>query len=48
MGPLPPTQDDRAIWDIWQSQYTLPAVTCADELGVTPARLVAARERLEA
>ena len=34
MGPLPPTQDDRAIWDIWQSQYTLPAVTCADELGV--------------
>jgi len=34
MGPLPPTQDDRAIWDIWQSQYNLPAVTCADELGV--------------
>lgn len=34
MGPLPPTQDDRAIWDIWQSQFTLPAVTCADELGV--------------
>ena len=34
MGPLPPTQDDRLIWDIWQSQYTLPAVTCADELGV--------------
>lgn len=34
MGPLPPTQDDRLIWDIWQSQYTLPAVTCADELGL--------------
>jgi len=34
LGPLPPTQDDRAIWDIWQSQYTLPVVTCADELGV--------------
>ena len=34
MGPLPPTQDDRLIWDIWQSQYTLPAVTVADELGL--------------
>lgn len=32
MGPLPPGTDDRAIWDIWQSQYTLPAVTVADEL----------------
>ncbi|MGB3797541.1 MAG: methyltransferase [Alteraurantiacibacter sp.] len=34
MGPLPPGTDDRAIWDIWQSQFTLPAVTVADELGV--------------
>jgi len=34
MGPLPPTHDDRLIWDIWQSQFTLPAVTVADELGV--------------
>lgn len=33
MGPLPPSQDDRAIWDIWQSQYLLPLVTVADELG---------------
>lgn len=34
MGPLPPSRDDRALWDIWQSQYILPAVTVADELGV--------------
>ena len=34
MGPLPPTQDDRLIWDMWQSQFTLPAMTVADELGV--------------
>ncbi len=34
MGPLPPSRDDRAIWDIWQSQYVLPAVTVADELGL--------------
>lgn len=34
MGPLPPTQDDRLIWDLWQSQFTLPAMTVADELGV--------------
>ncbi|MFB0611214.1 methyltransferase [Aurantiacibacter poecillastricola] len=34
MGPLPPGMDDRAIWDIWQSQFMLPAVTVADELGV--------------
>lgn len=34
MGPLPPTQDDRLIWDLWQSQFILPAVTVGDELGV--------------
>ncbi|MWV28239.1 methyltransferase [Aurantiacibacter rhizosphaerae] len=34
MGPLPPGTDDRPIWDIWQSQFTLPAVTVADELGL--------------
>ncbi|WP_338244464.1 methyltransferase [Aurantiacibacter hainanensis] len=34
MGPLPQGVDDRAIWDIWQSQFTLPAVTVADELGL--------------
>ncbi|QZH74980.1 MAG: methyltransferase domain-containing protein [Erythrobacter sp.] len=26
--------DDRPLWDVWQSQFTLPAVTVADELGV--------------
>ncbi|MCB2065708.1 MAG: methyltransferase domain-containing protein [Erythrobacter sp.] len=34
MGPLPPSTDDRAMWDVWQSQFTLPAVTVADELGL--------------
>lgn len=34
MGPLPPGTDDRAIWDIWESQFTLPCVTVADELGL--------------
>ena len=30
----PPTVDDRPIWDLWLSQYLLPAVLVADELGV--------------
>jgi hypothetical protein len=30
---LPPV-DDRAIWDLWLSQYQLPVVLAADELGV--------------
>jgi len=34
MGPLPPSQDDRLIWDIWESQFRLPATTVADELGI--------------
>ena len=34
MGPLPPGTDDRAIWDIWESQFTLLCVTVADELGL--------------
>ena len=33
MGPLPPTNDDRAIWDMWQSQFRLPVCTVADEVG---------------
>lgn len=33
-GHLPPTNDDRLIWDIWESQFRLPACTVADELGV--------------
>src|SRR5260370_316638 len=31
---LQPPIDDRAIWDIWLSQYQLPVVLAADELGV--------------
>ena len=34
MSHLPPTQDDRLIWDIWQSQYRLPVTTVADETGL--------------
>lgn len=29
-----PTVDDRAIWDLWLSQYRLPVVLVADELGL--------------
>jgi hypothetical protein len=29
-----PTVDDRAIWDVWLSQYRLPVVLAADELGL--------------
>ena len=32
-GTLPPTSDDREIWDCWLSQYRLPVVTVADEVG---------------
>ncbi len=33
MGPLPPSTDDRIIWDIWESQFRLPVATVADEVG---------------
>lgn len=33
VGTLPPTSDDREIWDCWQSQFRLPVVTVADEVG---------------
>jgi acetylserotonin N-methyltransferase len=33
-GHLPPTNDDRVIWDMWEAQFRLPAMTVADELGV--------------
>ena len=33
-GHLPPTQDDRVMWDMWESQFRLPACTVADELGI--------------
>ena len=29
-----PSTDDRAIWDLWLSQYRLPVVLAADELGL--------------
>src|SRR6185436_1489686 len=34
MSLEPPTVDDRAIWDLWLSQYQLPIVLIADELGL--------------
>jgi acetylserotonin N-methyltransferase len=30
----PPPIDDRAIWDLWLSQYQLPVVLASDQLGV--------------
>ena len=32
-GALPPSNDDRVMWDIWESMFTLPLVTVADEVG---------------
>jgi acetylserotonin N-methyltransferase len=32
-GALPPSTDDRVVWDIWESMFTLPLVTVADEVG---------------
>lgn len=34
MSHLPPTNDDRVIWDMWEAQFRLPTMTVADELGV--------------
>jgi acetylserotonin N-methyltransferase len=34
MSHLPPTNDDRVIWDMWEAQFRLPVMTAADELGV--------------
>jgi acetylserotonin N-methyltransferase len=33
-GHLPPTNDDRVIWDMWEAQFRLPSMTAADELGI--------------
>lgn len=33
MTALPPTTDDRIVWDTWLAQYRLPVLTVADELG---------------
>jgi 3-hydroxy-5-methyl-1-naphthoate 3-O-methyltransferase len=30
---LPPTMDDRIVWDTWLAQYRLPVLTVADEVG---------------
>jgi hypothetical protein len=39
--PEPPLTDDRALWDAWLSQYRMPALVVADELGLF-ARLIEA------
>src|SRR5699024_11012204 len=31
MSHLPPSRDDRLIWDMWESMFRLPAMTVADE-----------------
>src|SRR5690349_21375123 len=33
-GQLPPTSDDRVIWDLWESMFRLPVATAADEAGI--------------
>jgi 3-hydroxy-5-methyl-1-naphthoate 3-O-methyltransferase len=33
MSALPPTTDDRIIWDTWLSAYRQPVLTVADEVG---------------
>lgn len=33
-GHLPPSTDDRVIWDAWESMFRLPAMTVADETGI--------------
>ncbi|MGX7895562.1 methyltransferase [Tsuneonella sp. HG222] len=36
-GPLPPTVDDREIWDAWLSMFKLPVLTTAIDAGLFPA-----------
>lgn len=33
MGPLPPTREDAAIWDIWLSQFQLPVAVVNCQVG---------------
>ena len=33
-GHLPPTSDDRVLWDTWESMFRLPVCTVADEAGI--------------
>lgn len=37
MTALQPTGNDRLIWETWLSQYRLPVLTVADEIGTFPA-----------
>jgi len=46
MSALPPTLDDRIIWDTWLTRYFFPAMTAADEVG-TFAALAARAMRTE-
>lgn len=34
MSHLPPSNDDRVIWDMWESMFRLPVATAADETGI--------------
>jgi acetylserotonin N-methyltransferase len=34
MSHLPPSTDDRLIWDMWESMFRLPVATAADEVGI--------------
>lgn len=42
MTNLPPTSDDRHIWDLWLSLHRLPMMTVADETGIFNALCAAA------
>jgi cyclopropane fatty-acyl-phospholipid synthase-like methyltransferase len=35
MDLLPPTSEDRTMYDLWESVYYFPAVTVADEIGLS-------------
>jgi hypothetical protein len=37
VSALPPTSDDRVIWDTWLAQYRLPVLTVSDEVGTLAA-----------
>jgi len=34
MSALPPSRDDRIIWDTWLAMYRFPVITATDEVGV--------------
>src|SRR5690348_10807080 len=33
MSALPPSRDDRIIWDTWLAMYRFPVITAMDEIG---------------